>query len=363
MSTLANLIVRCLGGLAFAWVVFSVCVGADLATAKWQVSDTGTSASLRGLSAVDDQVIWASGSDATVLRSSDAGQTWNSCGPTNYGDLEFRCVHAFDDQRACIASAGAPAVLLRTVDGGVTWTEAYRASSPVAFFDAMMFWDSDHGIAFSDPVDGKLLVVETNDGGQSWTSVSDQLPDARDGEAAFAASNSSLCLGDSGQLWFGTGGANSDSSRLYFRSEWNGQWFTASTPIPSSPTSGIFSITALKPEKKPPQPSVLICVGGDYRTSEPSPVTGCISHDGGISWRVMQSQPGGFRSAVITTPPNSILSGSLIAVGPEGTDVSNDGDHWRAFSSTGFHALAIGDTEVFACGSEGRFGRLTHRNR
>ncbi|MCC9656382.1 WD40/YVTN/BNR-like repeat-containing protein [Rhodopirellula halodulae] len=342
--------------------MFSVCVGADLAAVQWHVTETGVTASLRGLSAVDDRVIWASGSDATVIRSTDGGQTWTSCGPTNHGDLELRCVHAFDDQHACIASAGTPAVLLRTVDGGMTWTETYRASSPAAFLDAMSFWDSKHGIAFSDPVEGKLLVVKTDDGGRSWTSVSDQLPEAREGEAAFAASNSSLCVGDSGRLWFGTGGAKSDSSRLYFRSEWNGQWSTASPPIPSSSTSGIFSITTLKPQKKHPQSSIVICVGGDYRVSEPSPVTGCISHDGGVSWRVMQTQPGGFRSALIVTPPNSVLSGNLIAVGPEGTDISNDGDLWRAIASTGFHALAIGDTEVFACGSEGRFGRLTLAN-
>ncbi len=31
-----------------------------------------------------------------------------------------------------------------------------------AFFDGMAFWDPDHAIVFSDPVDGGFLVLSTD---------------------------------------------------------------------------------------------------------------------------------------------------------------------------------------------------------
>jgi len=43
---------------------------------SWQLTPTGSTARLRGLSAVSAQVAWASGSLGTVLRTVDAGQNW-----------------------------------------------------------------------------------------------------------------------------------------------------------------------------------------------------------------------------------------------------------------------------------------------
>ncbi|MEO9595885.1 MAG: oxidoreductase [Rhodopirellula bahusiensis] len=335
-----------------------VSFGEDSPAPYWRLSETGTNVSLRGLSAVDDDVIWASGAAATVIRSIDGGETWKPCGPDGYGDLEFRCVCAFSANDACIASAGTPAVLLRTEDGGTSWKETYRAESDAAFFDAMQFWDDKRGLAVSDPVDGRLLVVETNDGGRSWKKLSTELPLARPGEAAFAASNSSLLVGDEGQSWFGTGGAESDTSRLYTRSGWDQPWHTVSVPMPSSQAAGIFAVcqgpsiagvTTAKP---------LFCVGGDYRATETSEVTVCISLDDGTTWQRVAGQPDSFRSDVMAIPEGSPLARTLIAVGPAGTDHSRDGMNWAPFSAIGFHCLSAGKTKVFACGSDGRFARL-----
>ena len=108
----------------------------------WQESSTGCEASLRGLSVVDDQTLWASGAKATVVRSVDAGASWQSCGPQGFDQLEFRSIVALDDQTATLASAGTPAVILQTCDGGRTWNETFRHPSPAAFFDGMRFWRS-----------------------------------------------------------------------------------------------------------------------------------------------------------------------------------------------------------------------------
>ncbi len=331
----------------------------------WELGPTGTFVSLRGLHAVDDEIVWASGAEGTVIVSPDGGSSWTNCSPQGFHDVEFRCVHAWSREEACIASAGTPAVILRTADGGQSWQECYRSDSELAFFDAMKFWDAHNGCAVSDPVDGRLLVVETNDGGRIWRKVPNELlPNARDGEAAFAASNSSLCLGENGQLWFGTGGTTSRATRLYHREQWNERWNLRDVPMPSGPAEGIFAIarrstsasqTGLPGKGRQEE---LVAVGGDYRPEAASSVVACISQDSGRTWRVVTTPPPGYRSAVVTLPAAFETAG-FIAAGPSGTDYSPDGDVWFPVSENGFHALSVGKQRVFACGSEGRFAVLT----
>ncbi len=320
----------------------------------WELGPTGTQASLRGLSAPTDNVVWACGGGSTVVRSSDTGSSWEECGPAQYGQLEFRSIYAWDAQTACIASAGTPAIILRTTSGGEHWQEVYRHESQQAFFDGLRFWNEQDGLACSDPVDGKLLIVETRDGGRSWKEVDKtKLPAALDGEAAFAASNSSLCLsldGD-GQVWIGTGGASQASSRIYYRAHWNADWKTLSCPLPSGPSQGVFSM-ALGAGR------TIVAVGGDYRPDVESLQTAAVSVDGGHSWRSAQPGPSEYRSAIVKLPSSFGRNETFIATGPTGSDVSLDGEHWQQFSDQGFHTLASTEKHVFAAGADGRFAVL-----
>jgi len=43
---------------------------------SFEVQDSGVSVSLRGLSVVSSEVAWASGENGTVIRTVDAGQSW-----------------------------------------------------------------------------------------------------------------------------------------------------------------------------------------------------------------------------------------------------------------------------------------------
>ncbi len=313
----------------------------------WELGPSGTKASLRALCAVDNNVLWTAGSQACVLRSEDGGASWTDCSPRGYSDLEFRSLHAWDAKQACIASAGTPAVILRTADGGLNWSEVYRHASPAAFFDGLRFWDLRRGLAFSDPVDERLLVVETGDGGKHWLPVAaGQLVPGLAGEAGFAASNSALCLGEQGSAWIGTGGADGDTSRIHFRSGWKERWQVSNCPLPSSATAGVFSIAQGKGR--------LIAVGGDYRPEVASQATAAWSGDGGVTWQLSARPPAAFRSAIACLPDGS----GFLCVGPSGSDFSMDGDQWQAISTQGFHALAIAPDAAYAVGADGRFGKL-----
>ncbi len=86
----------------------------------WELKETGVTARLRGLSPVSRDVVWASGSEGTVLRTVDGGRTWLDVSPPGTDGLQFRDVEAFDARRAVVLSIGegADSRIYRTEDGG-----------------------------------------------------------------------------------------------------------------------------------------------------------------------------------------------------------------------------------------------------
>src|SRR5512140_3694329 len=88
--------------LAFA---FALLLSAQAAAPAWQALPTGVTASLRGLDVRGD-VIWASGSGGTWLRSTDGGKTWTHGVVAGAEALDFRGIQAFDAQTAVMISAG-----------------------------------------------------------------------------------------------------------------------------------------------------------------------------------------------------------------------------------------------------------------
>src|SRR5262249_16128431 len=66
------------------------------AWAQWQSQMSGTDVQLRGISAVSDQIAWASGAKGTVLRTIDGGEHWAKVNVPDAEALDFRDVQAFD---------------------------------------------------------------------------------------------------------------------------------------------------------------------------------------------------------------------------------------------------------------------------
>src|ERR1700758_2208058 len=75
----------------------------------WTVQPTGVDSTLRGVSVVVRRgvtSVWATGSNGTVLLSSDAGQTWTPLHIPEGDALDFRGVQAFDEKTAYVMSSG-----------------------------------------------------------------------------------------------------------------------------------------------------------------------------------------------------------------------------------------------------------------
>src|SRR5262249_12584968 len=166
-------------GLCPAWGQFG----------QWQQQTSGTGAQLRGISAVSATVAWASGAQGTVLRTVDGGQTWTRLKVPDSEELDFRDVQAFDQNTAYILSIGEgdKSRIYKTSDGGKSWQLQFTNRDPKAFYDCFAFWDSKHGIALSDSVDGKFPLIATSDS-VTWTPVQTRsMPAALPGDGAFAA--------------------------------------------------------------------------------------------------------------------------------------------------------------------------------
>lgn len=316
----------------------------------WTLQTSGVSARLRGVSAVDDRIVWASGTGGTVIRTTDGGETWTRLTVPGAEELDFRDIDAVDARTAWVLSIGPgdASRIYKTADAGATWTLQFRNDDPQAFFDALAFRDARTGFAFSDSVDGRFVVLRTGDGGAGWHRIpADRLPRALPGEGAYAASGSNIAVrGD--RIWIAT-----TASRVLRSEDGGGSWSAAQTPVATGKAAGIFSIAFADDQNG-------LVVGGDYTQETAAVDNAAVTRDGGRTWTLVRGL-GGYRSAVAFVPG---LDYTAVAVGPSGADISRDGGRtWSALAGPGFHAIAFapGSPVAWAVGENGAVGRLTVR--
>lgn len=318
-------------------------------TRRWEPQHSGVTSRLRGVSAVSDEVAWASGANGTVLRTTDGGRTWTRLVVPDAGKLDFRDVDAVGETTAWILSVGSGEAsrIYKTSDAGQHWSLQFTNDDPKAFFDAMAFWDGQRGLAMSDSVDGRFVILTTADGGTTWTRVAPEgLPPALPNEGGFAGSGTNIAVQPGGLAWIGTGAAS--NSRMLVTGDGGRHWRVVDTPVASSPSAGIFSVAFRDPRHG-------LIVGGDYRHERDAVDNAAATSDGGRSWRLVEGL-GGFRSVIAFVPHSQ---SSWIAVGPLGADWSdNDGRSWDAIAGEGYHAFAFSPTGHvgWGVGEHGRIG-------
>src|SRR6478672_3973633 len=137
----------------FQMLLISICAFTGSVSAQWIKQNVNTTASFRGLAVVNKNVVWASGTGGTVIRTIDGGRTWDVITVPGAEKLDFRDIEAFDANTAYILSIGngESSRICKTVDGGKTWNLQFRNTDEKAFFDAIACWDSKTCIAMSDP--------------------------------------------------------------------------------------------------------------------------------------------------------------------------------------------------------------------
>ncbi|MHB1921990.1 MAG: WD40/YVTN/BNR-like repeat-containing protein [Chitinophagaceae bacterium] len=312
------------------------------------IINQGYPTNIRGLSVVNNLVIWVSGSGGCVGRSVDGGKTWEWNSLSGFENLDFRDIEGFDRLCAVTISAGDPAIVLRTVDGGRTWKRTYNNFTPGIFMDGMAFWNKGNGLAVGDPMDGFFQILRTTDGGKTWKLLPHQQSlIAQKGEACFAASGTNLCVIGQKKVWFATGG---QISRVFYSPDRGNTWSSSWCPMISGKVStGIFSISFKNSRQG-------IVVGGDYQDELNRSQNSVLTKNGGLTWEKPLIGPMGYRSCVIYRNPKQLLT-----TGPSGTDISEDGGQtWQNISPLGFNVIQKSKKgqSVFLAGAHGRIARL-----
>ncbi|HKR03280.1 MAG TPA: oxidoreductase [Bacteroidia bacterium] len=309
-----------------------------------------SNSNLRGLSVVNNDVIWVSGNNGFVALSTDGGKKWSVKKIPDADTSDFRDIEGFDDKTAIVMNSGTPTVFLKTTDGGLNWKVSYKNDDKKIFFNGMDFWDEKRGIAFSDPIDGKLFLIATNDGGKSWKEIPyKDCPQVQEGEAGFAASGTSIRVTGEGYAYIGTGGK---AAHLFSSDDFGRTWKKFSCPIIKfKETTGIFSI-AFKDLRTG------VVVGGDYASDTLSKDNCYLTFSGGKNWKLPFKSPTGYHSCV-----EYITQTYVIATGTAGTDISYDGGQtWNKLNHN-FNVVrkAKRGTKVFLAGHKGTMGVLEYK--
>jgi len=332
--------------VAFAASMFAASAFAANPTIETQ--DSGVTVRLRGISAVDANVAWASGREGTVLRTVDGGNTWSNVSVPDAKDLDFRDIEGFDADTAVALSIGPGAAsrVYRTEDGGKSWKLALQNKDDRAFFDCMAF-NGDDGWMLGDPVDGRFQVYRTRNGGRDW-SLQSTGPEAMKDEAAFAASGTCIARTPWGETLAVGGGA---AARAHLGDSGEKLWFAHATPMVSRiPAAGIFSATAMGKD--------MLLVGGDFeKDTIGSAAVVKFVDEHGMTVEALPSPPG-YRSGA------TCFSASLcIVVGPTGMEALDapprGTPQWRPLSKIGYDAIDRAGMTGWASGDKGRIVRIT----
>jgi photosystem II stability/assembly factor-like uncharacterized protein len=315
-------------------VFFFVATAAVFGQSAPQVRYSRTREDLRGISVVSEKVAWASGTHGTYVRMAD-GRIWIPDEVPGAESLDFRGVVAFSADEAFLMSSGPgeQSRIYHSSDAGRHWELQFTNKNPKGFFDSIAFWDRTHGIVLGDPIadeNGNLRfeLLMTEDG-QTWNPIPPaQLPPAREGEGAFAASNSCIAILSNGvvqpphqssenaspspsgasaprqsgaegrarapaeidpNIWFATGGK---VARVFHSPDRGHTWQVFDTPVVHGVDSeGIFSIAFRDATHG-------VIAGGDYKHPDQAGPDLAFTSDGGQTWTLSKIFPQFYYSAV-----------------------------------------------------------------
>lgn len=327
----------------------------NVTPARWERETVPSNASCRSISAASAQVAWAGCTGGRVFRTTDAGATWTVDTVRDATRLDFRGIKAFDANTAVVASAGpaeeGQARIYRTTDGGEHWSLTWSDTTKGIFLDGVAFWDSRHGFTFSDPVDGRLVILTTDDGGSTWTRTPPaNIPPVLPGEAAFAASNTQLAVQGSSNAWIATGGAG--EARVFRSTDRGRSWHVSATGLPGGKSAGLFGIAFADAMHG-------LAVGGDYAIARGPSDRAIRTSDGGVTWTSAGlASPDGVTTGLAFIPGSS--PPAFAAAGAHGTAVTRDfGATWTYGDTLTYWSVSFAARTGWAAGPRGHVVQFT----
>lgn len=287
--------------------------------------------------------------DITKLEWSDKKNHFKNILTYQNDTLNFRAIS--DVKGAMFAIAiGNPARLYKMHRKSNAPHLVYEEFGDKVFYDAMDFWNDQEGIAIGDSVDGCMSIIITRDAGETWNKLScDVLPKGKEGEGAFAASDTNIAIVGN-KTWVAT-----TAGRIYYSADKGLTWEVIETSVVNAKeTEGIYSIDFYDEFNG-------FAIGGDYTKPDENSANKAVTIDGGKTWNlVAEGQGPGYRSCVQYIPGRE--GKELVAVGFKGIDYSNDGGYnWKHLSDEGFYTIRFIDENAAYAAGKGRISKLVFR--
>lgn len=321
----------------------------------------------RGLCVVDDDIAWMSGSQGTVLRTTDGGAHWDTLNPSGYSNRDFRDIHAWSHKKAVVMSAGDSAVLLMTNNGGKSWIMLAQDNSPGVFWDAIDILGSGlilagdgttPDIRYSHKLKTLQAFKATYYSKQNLLWELGMLTETKPA-SLYAASGTTIQWIDG--LTFAYIPVYGDKS-LFIKTEMvKGKKFIDYTIREKwSQTIIGFSILPFKSQKAggaysfAMHGSNAVAVGGSYLVPDAADSVACYSEDSGNTWLLSDNMPAGYRSCVCRKNNSDIW----FCTGTNGTDISTDNGHnWQPINIPGFNVCATSGQYLWLAGNKGQWKR------
>lgn len=147
-------------------IILAAAATNSLAQTGWVEQTSGSSAYLLDVHFTDSYEGWVVGSVATILHTSNAGETWSE--QISPAFATFRSVSFVDSDTGWVAGDLA---LVHTVDGGENWLEQDPGTSVdltgVHFLDSQSGWACGGENVY--PAGARRIIIHTNDGGANWS--------------------------------------------------------------------------------------------------------------------------------------------------------------------------------------------------
>ena len=258
----------------------------------------------------------------------------------------FRAI-ASNGESSFVLSVGNPALLYKLDDGESKLV--YKETHEKVFYDSMIFFNEKEGIAMGDPTENCLSIILTNDKGNTWNKIPCiKLPETKEGEAAFAASNTNIAIAGN-NVWIVTGGKK---ARVFHSPDKGNNWNVYDTPIVQGDTmTGIFSVDFYDELNG-------IIIGGDWQNKDKNTENKAITKDGGKTWELIAdgNEPN-YKSCVQYVPETN--GREVFAVGSTGISFSNDaGQSWKKVSNDGYYTIKFVNKNLAWLAGKNKIGKL-----
>lgn len=200
-------------------ILFILSVVSVPLSAQWSEQNSGISYTIFSLSAVNDNIVWASTSFANVLRTTDGGLLWENVGANVPEPNGFQpCIFAIDASTAIFSCYdGYPVIsayVYKTTNGGANWSLVFTQGDN-AYISAIWIKNNNEGFMVGWPVGGRWSLWRTTNAGNNWDSSGLYIPETD--PAAWSYENGLFYSGN--QVWFGA-----RNKGIYYSSDNGASW-------------------------------------------------------------------------------------------------------------------------------------------